>query len=211
MLISQRLLPAGQGPNKNVFLRRSSNGPLATSFTIAKKNKAPMPSNWPIMCARTINAQMRLREVPELVPIIDIEAHIPVSLLLHGRHQLITAEGHDRLTASRTNSALLVGVNRYDRWLQSSLGATRKLQVDSFVRGNSLYVRTNLSISNGAHELAVPLLADIPGIRVEHFHRYIHKRHLLGYRVECPRDQDLGQCFCKYNAIDLLPAMWVTR
>jgi hypothetical protein len=154
---------------------------------------------------------MRLREVPELVPVIDIEAHIPVSLLLHGRHQLITAEGHDRLIASRTNSALLVGVNRYDRWLQSSLGVTHKLAIDTFVRGSSLYVKTNLSISHGAHELVVPLLADIPGIRVEHFHRYVYKRHLLGYRVDCSSNQDLGQCFCKHHAIDLLPAMWVTR
>lgn len=209
MLITQRLLPDGQGPNKNVFLKRSSNGPRATSFTIAKKTKAPMPSNWPIMCTRTINAQLRLREVPELVPVIDAEAHVPVSLLLHGRHQLLGTNDH--LIVSRTNSALLVGVNRYDRWLQSSLGTIRKLAIHTFVRGSSLYVRTNLSISNGAHELVVPLLADIPGIRVEHFHRYIYRRHLLGYRVDCSPNPDLGQCFCKYHAVDLLPAMWVTR
>jgi len=206
-MLDFRRLPAGQGPSKNAYFRRQGNGPNPTSFTVIKKTKASTPSNWPIMLARTVNAQLRLRQLPELMPMIDVESHMPSSLLLTGRHQSFDA---DRSAVHRTHGALLVGVNYYDRWLQHSLGSSRKLEVESTSRQGVLRLRTNLSMARSVHSLCPPLLSDIRGVIPAHFSIYVSRRHLLGIRVDCRLNEELD-CRCRELAESLLPAMWVTQ
>lgn len=206
-----RKLPAGQGPSKNVYLRRKGNGRNPTSFTIEKKTKSPMPINWPQMCARSVNAQLKLRKMPPLQMTFDISTDLPTSLLLFGRYQELFPEGEAVSIRSGTNSGLLLGVNYYDRWLQHNLGSVGKLTTQSYTKGSKLYIKTNLSITGSVHELAPPLLSGIRGINPSHFRRYVYNKTLLGVRVDCDGGTAKARCFCASRAEKVLPAMWITR
>ena len=164
-----------------------------------------------MVVTRDINAQCYLRHVDGLTPIIDVEAHLPTSLQLVGRHQ-VTVHGTDaqRRIAGQTRSALLLGVNYFDRWLQASLGSARRLETTVYYRGASMYIKTNLSSSLSAHALAPPLLDGIPGIVPAHFDIYTYSRHLLGVKVNCGLDTGVV-CRCMTMAELVLSAMWLTR
>lgn len=163
------------------------------------------------MLTRHVNAQLKLRQLESLLPIIDVEAHIPTSLQLVGRHQTIFDDGTSKRVASLTRSALLIGVNRYDRGLQNSLGSSRKLETESYSRGGIVYIKTNLSIAISMHDLCPPLLVDIPGVAPAHFKPYVYRRHLLGVKVDCHTQNELKVCACRSRALDLLPAMWISQ
>lgn len=208
-MLDLRKLPSGQGPSKNIYFKRQGNGPNPTSYTVMKKNKLPTPCNWPMMMTRTINGQLKMRRLASLQAVIDIEAHIPTSLLLTGRHQLLPAAGEDKVANGRTHGSLLVGVNYYDRWLQYSLGPRGRLEYDAHTRGGVLFLRTNLSMARSWHDLCPPLLGDLAGIMPAHFRTYVYRRHLLGVRVDC-RSREGTECKCREQATDLLPAMWIT-
>lgn len=210
-MANQRNLPAGQGSSKNVYLNWHGNGRQATAYTILKKSlDLAMPSNWPVMVARTVNAQLKLRDSPALTAHIDIAAHVPSSLVLSGRHQVFGAEAERLHDDYLYRAALLVAVNRYDRLLQSTLGPTRELVLERYERGTTTYVRTNLSISQSVHALCPPLLVDLPGINPAHIKTYLYHRHRLGIKVSCPDDNE-NPCYCKSRAESLVPAMWITQ